>query len=240
MAHISKTYEEYGKKCLDFKKHAPKIRRNLSSCALILCHQKDNFWSTQKWGPVSQPQYSWTSWCKYSTQNFMFFFFPPYSLDLGTALPSTPPTLSYFLQLPEMEFLDISLTKDSSFLLLTLHGPFYSRILKKPFLYSGLGCVVVSSSKFKKISEISDFFILMQKSGMVSFYSKQKLWSKVKRKNLFLKRNKKFEAKTSFIILKWKKCNFFAFFEVIITLLKCNENFDAKKLKEAKKLMRYF
>jgi hypothetical protein len=38
---------------------------------------------------------------------------------------------------PEMEFLDINLTKDSSLLLHSIHSPFYRRILKKTILFSG-------------------------------------------------------------------------------------------------------
>ncbi len=36
---------------------------------------------------------------------------------------------------PEMKFLDISLTKDSSPLLHAIHSPFYKRILKKTILF---------------------------------------------------------------------------------------------------------
>jgi hypothetical protein len=39
--------------------------------------------------------------------------------------------------LPAMEFLDISLTKDSSLLLYDIHSPFSGRILKKTILLSG-------------------------------------------------------------------------------------------------------
>jgi hypothetical protein len=38
---------------------------------------------------------------------------------------------------PEMEFLDIILTKDSSLLLLAIHSPFYWRTLNKTILFSG-------------------------------------------------------------------------------------------------------
>jgi hypothetical protein len=38
---------------------------------------------------------------------------------------------------PELEFLHISLTKDSSLLLHSIHSPFYWRILKKTILISG-------------------------------------------------------------------------------------------------------
>jgi hypothetical protein len=38
---------------------------------------------------------------------------------------------------PEIEFLDISLKKDSSLLLRAIHSPFYWRIFKKTILFSG-------------------------------------------------------------------------------------------------------
>jgi hypothetical protein len=41
------------------------------------------------------------------------------------------------LLLPEMEFLDINLTKDSSLLLQAIHSPFFRQILKKTILLSG-------------------------------------------------------------------------------------------------------
>jgi hypothetical protein len=47
----------------------------------------------------------------------------------------------------EMEFLDISLTKDSSLLLHVIHSPFYLRILKNPILLSGF------NNPYKKIRE---------------------------------------------------------------------------------------
>jgi hypothetical protein len=51
----------------------------------------------------------------------------------------------YFL--PEMEFLDSNLTKDSRLLIYAIHRPFYWRILKKTILYSGL------KNTYKKIRE---------------------------------------------------------------------------------------
>ena len=39
--------------------------------------------------------------------------------------------------LPEMEFLDIIFTKDSSLLLYDIQSPFYGQILKKTILLSG-------------------------------------------------------------------------------------------------------
>jgi hypothetical protein len=47
----------------------------------------------------------------------------------------------------EMEFLDISLTKDSSLLLHVIRSPFYWRILKKPILLSGF------NNPYQKIRE---------------------------------------------------------------------------------------
>ncbi len=38
---------------------------------------------------------------------------------------------------PEMKFLDVILTKDSSIFLHAFHSPFYWRILKKSKLFSG-------------------------------------------------------------------------------------------------------
>ncbi len=43
-----------------------------------------------------------------------------------------------FCHKPEMEFLDINLTKDSSLLLSAIYSPFYWRILRKTILFSGL------------------------------------------------------------------------------------------------------
>jgi hypothetical protein len=48
----------------------------------------------------------------------------------------------------EMEFLDISLTKDSSLLLRAIHSPLYLRILKKTILFS---CF---KNPYKKICEM--------------------------------------------------------------------------------------
>jgi hypothetical protein len=46
-----------------------------------------------------------------------------------------------------MEFLDISLTKDSSLLLHALQSPFYCRILKKIILFSGSKNLYTKSAK---------------------------------------------------------------------------------------------
>ncbi len=54
---------------------------------------------------------------------------------------------------PEMEFLDINLTKDSSLLLSAIHIPFYWRILKKTILFSGLKILTKKSAKLDFIHE---------------------------------------------------------------------------------------
>ncbi len=48
---------------------------------------------------------------------------------------------------PEMEFLDINWTKDSSLLLTVIQSPFYWRILKKTILFSGI------KNPYKKLRE---------------------------------------------------------------------------------------
>ncbi len=48
---------------------------------------------------------------------------------------------------PEMEFLDINLTKYTSLLLRAIHSPFYWQILKKTKLFSGI------NNLYKKIRE---------------------------------------------------------------------------------------
>jgi hypothetical protein len=48
---------------------------------------------------------------------------------------------------PEMEFLGISLTRDSSLLLHAIHSPFYLRIKKKTILYSGFKNTYKKSAK---------------------------------------------------------------------------------------------
>jgi hypothetical protein len=51
--------------------------------------------------------------------------------------PGPPGLCSGCSATPEMEFLDISLTKDSRLLLHAIHSPFYWWILKKSILFSG-------------------------------------------------------------------------------------------------------
>jgi hypothetical protein len=48
---------------------------------------------------------------------------------------------------PEMEFLDINLTKDSSLLLHAIHSPFYRRILRKPYFSLVLKILTKKSAK---------------------------------------------------------------------------------------------
>ncbi len=56
---------------------------------------------------------------------------------------------------PEMEFLDISYTKDSSLLLQASHIPYYWRILKKTILFSGF------KNPYKKSSKQENSSLLM-------------------------------------------------------------------------------
>ncbi len=53
-----------------------------------------------------------------------------------------------------MEFLDISLTKDSSLLLHAIHSPFYWRILRKTILYSGFKNPYKKNPRNKKNSSL--------------------------------------------------------------------------------------
>jgi hypothetical protein len=54
----------------------------------------------------------------------------------------------YSIQIsPEMKFLDINLTKDSSLLLQAIHSSFYWRILKKTILYFGFNTPYKKSAK---------------------------------------------------------------------------------------------
>jgi hypothetical protein len=56
---------------------------------------------------------------------------------------------------PEMEFLDIILTEDSSLLLHAIQSPFYWRILKKTIFFRGLKNLVQKNAK----QENSSLFI---------------------------------------------------------------------------------
>jgi hypothetical protein len=60
-----------------------------------------------------------------------------------------------FSALPEMELLDICLTKDSSLLLHAIHSPFYWRILKKTILFSG---IKIFTKKFVKQDNLRLFY----------------------------------------------------------------------------------
>jgi hypothetical protein len=48
---------------------------------------------------------------------------------------------------PEVEFLDIKVTKDLSLLLHAIHSPFYWRILKKTIVFAGLKILYKKSAK---------------------------------------------------------------------------------------------
>jgi hypothetical protein len=58
--------------------------------------------------------------------------------------------------LPEMEFLDIILTKDSSLLLYDIHSPFYGWILKKTILLTGFKNPDKKSAKTGKLKSIHE------------------------------------------------------------------------------------
>jgi hypothetical protein len=65
-------------------------------------------------------------------------------------------------QRPEMEFLDINITKDLSLLLHSVLSPLYWRILKKTILFSG------NKNPYKKICEtrkLESIDELTEKSG---------------------------------------------------------------------------
>ncbi len=56
---------------------------------------------------------------------------------------------------PELEFLDINWTKDSSLLLHDIHSPFYWRMIKKTILFSGFKNPYKNIREAKKIESIS-------------------------------------------------------------------------------------
>jgi hypothetical protein len=55
---------------------------------------------------------------------------------------------------PEMEFLDISLTKYTSLLLYTIHSPFYWRILQETIIYTGFRTHTKKSAEIRKLESI--------------------------------------------------------------------------------------
>jgi hypothetical protein len=59
--------------------------------------------------------------------------------------------------LPEMEFLDIIFTKDSSLLLYDIQSPFYGQILKKTILLSGFKNPDKKSAKTGKLESIHKY-----------------------------------------------------------------------------------
>jgi hypothetical protein len=66
---------------------------------------------------------------------------------------------------PEMEFLDIILTKELSLLLHAIHSPFYPRILKKTRLYSGFKNLHKNRRNKKTHVYLWISFCRMEKSG---------------------------------------------------------------------------
>ncbi len=71
----------------------------------------------------------------------------------------------------ELEFLDISLTKDSSLLLHAIHGPFYWRILKRTIPFSGFQNPYEKACETRKLESIH--FVEQKNEGR----SRQKLES---------------------------------------------------------------
>ncbi len=59
-------------------------------------------------------------------------------------------------QRPEMEFLDINITKDLSLLIHAVHSPFYLRILKKSLLFSGFKISYNKNPGNKKTQSIDE------------------------------------------------------------------------------------
>jgi hypothetical protein len=58
-----------------------------------------------------------------------------------------------------MEFLDITLTKDSSMLPRTIHSPFYWRILQKAILFSGFKNPHKKINETRKLHAVQEFHI---------------------------------------------------------------------------------
>ncbi len=74
-----------------------------------------------------------------------------------------------------MEFLDISLTKDSSLLLHAIHSTFYWLILKKTILYSGFNNPVKKSVKQENLSIFVNS-ILLNRNKRVENQTKARVW----------------------------------------------------------------
>ncbi len=65
---------------------------------------------------------------------------------------------------PEMEFLDIKLIKDPSFLLPAIHSLFYWRILKKTILFSGSKNPYKKSALTRKLKSIHEKYFVERKN----------------------------------------------------------------------------
>jgi hypothetical protein len=76
-------------------------------------------------------------------------------LRLSDHVRQAPLSISQNVFFPVMEFLDISLTKDSSLLLRAIHSSFYWQILKKTILFYGF------ENPFKKIREQDSSILFM-------------------------------------------------------------------------------
>jgi len=61
-----------------------------------------------------------------------------------------------FTSLPEVEFIDINLTKDLNFLLHAIHSLFYCRILQKTIRYSFFKTTYKKLRKTRKLESIHD------------------------------------------------------------------------------------
>ncbi len=96
-------------------------------------------------------------------------------LQVPISLQFIPPVCVYMY---EMQFLDITLTKDSSLLLYDVHSPFYWRIFKKIVLFSGF------KNSYKKIRETRELYFLERKIWLVENQTKTWIWDWRLRKNI--------------------------------------------------------
>ncbi len=69
-----------------------------------------------------------------------------------------------YLLSSEKEFLDSNLRKDSSLLIYAIHSPFYSRILKKTILYSGIKNTYNKIRKTRKLESIHNSILYKRKN----------------------------------------------------------------------------
>jgi hypothetical protein len=63
-----------------------------------------------------------------------------------------------------MEFLDISLSKDSSILLHAVHSPFYLRILQKTIFYSGFKNPHEEIRETRKLESIHEKYFVKEET----------------------------------------------------------------------------